>query len=273
MDDRLRGFDGEIYTLNVGPEKKVLRVPECMLSTVPYFKTALSSGSFTESKAKTFDLPDDDPKAVADVLYYAYTGHVETLRVGAYIMQHIDDRLDRKPRNDACKQMADAQAYLQAYITADKWKAEATVNKLVDAFITYQSKSAADPGYLAVLGRAEYRDCPLYKLLMQELVFEMLSLDCRDRLVLFNAADEQYISFEEACRSLPHEDLIQMALTTSRFNRFNLFDANDNENGSPTLDDIARARYPSMIALKQICKYHKHDLTERCSKPTEENED
>lgn len=78
MNSQFRGFAGtEVYTLIVGREEKHLSVPHDILTLVPFFATALSSGAFEESRNKVFRLPEDDPQAVADLLYFSYTNEVK----------------------------------------------------------------------------------------------------------------------------------------------------------------------------------------------------
>ena len=253
MDDQFRGFDGEVYTLNIGPEKKALRVPEGILTSIPYFKTAMSSGSFTETNTMTFDLPEDDPQAVADILYYTYTRNVRPLKIPHHQLMYD------------CESTAAVEAHLRAYIVADKYKAEDTANSLVDEFINFQSESRANPGYLPILSEAGLVDSPIYKLIVREVLFHILDRDYRDRLILFDAADAQPSTFEEMVRRLPHEDLVQLTLMANDFKDEYAHDDKD-QIEYPTLSDVGKEEFPSSKALENLCKYHKHDLTDPCSK-------
>lgn len=82
MNDRLRGFGGsDVYTLIVGPDKEILSVPKDILIQISHFNTALRSGQFVESQDKAFNLPGNDPKAVADVIFFTYHGQVDYIDI------------------------------------------------------------------------------------------------------------------------------------------------------------------------------------------------
>ena len=232
MDDRLRGFGGNAYTLKIGQDQEELLVPGNILTLVPYFKKALSSGSFTESTTKTFELPDDDPKAVADVLYYAYTGQVPAV-----------------PYHPATSR-EDAQGlepFLRAYITADKYKAESTSNKLVDRIIEFQSGNLMNPGTLWILGDAGLHDTPLYKLMAKEMMYQLQfgGYDA-DWDVYFLGTDQETSTFAEACRRLSKEDMVHI-MTYGNGLRYGWKDS-----------------CPALEASKNLCSYHKHEISEPC---------
>lgn len=83
MDDKFCGLGSEIFTLVVGAEAKELFVQKDILVRIPYFSTALSSGQYVESKKKKFHLPEDDPQAVATVIYCVFTNQVQWLKAGS----------------------------------------------------------------------------------------------------------------------------------------------------------------------------------------------
>jgi len=87
MDDKFRGFSSETFTLVVGPEAKQLFVQKNILLQIPYFRSALNSGEYIESKEKTFILPEDDPRVVADVLYFVYTMSASSRAIPAMLLR------------------------------------------------------------------------------------------------------------------------------------------------------------------------------------------
>ena len=222
--DRLRGFGGEIYTLKVGPDEEQLLVPGNILTLVPYFERALSSGSFTESTTKTFELPDDDPKAVADVLYFVHTGRVEAL----------------SPFNTLGITTA-FQAYLRAFIVADKYKAEAVANNLVDAIIRRQSGCVVNPASICILGNAGLHGTPLYTDLMRELYRQSVKRPYRGHTFL--GPDPGKTTLEEATHGWSKEDFRQFMVIVGE--------------GPPKGTIFGGAG--------NMCDFHMHDLTERCT--------
>ena len=237
MDERLRGFGSQTYTLIVGPGKEKLTVQEQILTTIPYFKTALSSSGFRESQTITFDLPEDDPQAVADVLDFTYTGTV------AAILFNSED--SQQPE-------LVAYSYLRAYIVADKFKAEVTANQLVDEVIRYHKGLVVYPGFLEVLGDAGLHDCALYKLLAQGMLNDLRE-NQYDR-GFEPCSGEEKLVFDDMVQKLSKEDLLHIIYAAKGFKY------------EGTTDPITEAS-------NDLCKYHKHDLTEKCTTTTPSRED
>lgn len=161
MDD-LHGFgDPEVYTLVVGDGKQILTVPKAILTRIPFFEKALSSSSFEESSTKTFTLPDDDPQAIADVIYCTYGGDINLIA-----KNHQEFAAEER-------EMLTAR-YLRAYVAADKLLAEETQNKLSDIIIQSLAHMRVTNTFLTILSRSGLRETPLYKLMVAELAVEAM---------------------------------------------------------------------------------------------------
>lgn len=274
MADRYRGWTDEQFTLLVGPEKTELRVSQGVLELLPFFKNALQryvnatgyrpsfelyaaykltdkfdSGGFTESKTKTFELPDDDPKPVADLLYYAYSDQVQPIPRAA----EGTFSLSRKALDDI-------SVYVEAWVLADKYSSEVTANRLVDAIIQYGTHETIHPALLAVLGGRELRDTPLYNLLAQEIWAEWKAghydnFDF-DKDTSNNDPDE-WSTLEQVLEFLPQQDMIRLFTSGRQY----LLDEQNRED-----DDGYDGPYPMTYAMRELCKYHKHELTPPCQK-------
>jgi hypothetical protein len=66
-------FDGQVFTLSVGSNKKMLSAHENAISQSPALK-AFCSPHFKEGATKHIDLPDDDEETFEQLLRYLYTG-------------------------------------------------------------------------------------------------------------------------------------------------------------------------------------------------------
>ena len=234
MDDDYRGLDSEIFTLIVGQEQKRLVVQKDILTMIPYFKTALSSGQFTESTNNTFQLPEDNAKAVADVLYSTYTGTVEKLSCQ-----------DDEGFENGFEEVGLVESYIHAYIVADKYKAEKAANHYLDGLVQYYQNSVVHPHHLGTLSKAGLQHSSLYDLLLRDIAWSLkdeywldMDLPCVD--------EGKFTTFSEACQQMSVNDMWQVALATSR--------------GQYKVGD----KSPLRLAREDLCKYHKHDLTTRC---------
>lgn len=153
MDDRLRGFGGlDVYTLLVGQgeDAEALSIPKNILLPIPFFKTALQSGAFQESTTKTFELPEEDPVVVADVIFWSYTGGTAAPRL------ETEDHM------------------LRAWMLADKWMAEGVANKIIDVIIDYYQIALVPPSNLTYLLKAGYNDTALYDVLFKSFAWNYL---------------------------------------------------------------------------------------------------
>lgn len=166
MADPYHGFGSpDVFTLNIGPSQnqKQLMVPRDILTRIPYFETALRSGSFTESSEKTFNLTNDDPRAVADVIHFSYTGIVPGLlhdvnEMGSILREHRHRATD----------------YVKAYVVADKFRAESTRNKLGDALLRYMAECSVNAAKINILHDAGLGEGSLCQLLLDDAAYTIL---------------------------------------------------------------------------------------------------
>ena len=236
MEDHYGGWDEETFTLIIGPEGKRLFVPRKIVLNIPYFASALKSGAFIEFESRTFNLPDDDAKALADVLYFTYTGEVKKSSIQYSTGQKRDSARAQH-----------FQSLLRAYILADKYKAEVVANQLADTIIWYQDRSTLDPDSIWILSNAGLQDSPLYNLLLREMHRYLEEGDYNNYTVSWLDDDSDVVDFDEALQRLPKEDLIRFIRIPNRLER--------------------KEQYPIQKARSKLCDYHKHDLTETCKKP------
>lgn len=230
MDDIFRGFSSETLTLVVGPEAKQLFVQKDILLQIPYFRSALNSGEYIVSKEKTFTLPEDDPQAVADVLYFVYTNYVSELP--SYT-------------GDAAKESNAADACLKAYIAADKFMAEDIANSLLNELIRYYEKKTVSPRQIAILSAAGFEGSSLYKLFMRQMVWKIK--DDQDFYAAYVASgasqDEPQHNWKGDCAQLEKEDLLRLAFVM----------------GQPDCYVV-----PMQAAPNKPCMLHKQELSETC---------
>lgn len=233
MDDKFRGFSSETFTLIIGPEARKLFVPKDILVQIPYFNGALSCGQYLESKEKTFKLPEDDPQAVANVIYFVYTNHVK--------------KLDRATPT-TIEEMQEVDTYLQAYIAADKFMAETTANRLLDELFEYHRRNLVCPKVIARLSAAGLEKSSLYKVFIEDIAYN-LKYDHYPEATPGEASRAKIQNdWEGFCAQLEKEDLLKMIIA------------------------FKQAKYsgkePMETAFTNRCMFHKHDLTEKC-KPIE----
>lgn len=182
MNSQFRGFAGtEVYTLIVGREEKHLSVPHDILTLVPFFATALSSGAFEESRNKVFRLPEDDPQAMADLLSFSYTNEVK--------------EIDSLFADDAAEM---AISYIRAYIVADEFKAEVIANRLVDRIIRVYASFFPTSSQITLLSQANLENKLLYQLLVDTTAYGIVG----------NFYDGSvYEDVSELCENLSKADL------------------------------------------------------------------
>lgn len=161
--DPYHGFgSSEIFTLIIGrgQEEKPLMVQRDILVQIPYFESALRSGNFPESQEKVFKLPEDDARAVADVIHFVYTGRVPAL---SYSLTESGSVLPEYEKR--------AEHYVKAYVVADKFMSEATANALVDAIVSYMAKLLVPPSFIVILKQAGLCQTPLYTFFLEEAAY------------------------------------------------------------------------------------------------------
>lgn len=151
------GFDAEIYTLEVGPSAKALRVQESLLRRIPFFNN-LS----TNNKVPSYEsilLPDLDAQATADVLHFVKKGCIEPL-----VLKNIPD-VPGTARN----LHAGPHRYVRAYIAAHQLDVEDVQNSLLDILSAFYLNNLIQLEAILLLSKADLRASKLYTLLMEEM--------------------------------------------------------------------------------------------------------
>lgn len=86
---------------------------------MPHFEIALSFGDFTESQNRRFELPDDSPRAIADLIYFSHNGRIPNPDSGdGYTIY----------------------TYLETWIMADKYRTEGLANGTIDKTVDFHGK-------------------------------------------------------------------------------------------------------------------------------------
>lgn len=241
MDSSLRGFASEIFTLKIGPEEKQLNVPRDILTQVPFFSTSLSSGNFAESHKKSFDLPEDDAQAVADVIYYVYAGRVPSLNLNIEAVHK----------------------YVRAYIVADKFKAEIVANELATQLICYHAEQPVAPATVQILLDADLHSKPLCDVLLKDLAWYMKRGDFAEQGSC--KADLEGESDGEG--SVLSDKLDWSELDGwSKSNLLSLIHVIRNLQVEMYKDG------PASDALDNLCGLHTHESTKKCSVPSENDD-
>lgn len=170
------------------------------------------SGSFVESKTKTFELIEDDPKAVADLLHHTYAGSVPPTDKTSLskTMLHI------------------LQDYLRAWILADKYRSEFVANQLVSAIINYVAEHYIHPGAPGILGNADLHETSLYELLATD-IWNAWDYGCYDDHEM--DADD-WTEFESVLAALPQHDMIRLFMV-GRYYRIQYNEAGQEQVGTP----------------------------------------
>jgi len=232
MDDKFRGFCSETFTLIIGPEAKELFVPKDILVQIPYFNSALSSGQYIESKEKTFKLPEDDPQAVANVIYFVYTNHVK--------------KLDRATPT-TIEEVQEVGTYVKAYIVADKFTAETTANRLLDELFEYHRYRLVCPKVIARLSTAGLENSDPYEVFIEHIAYSLKHDHYPETTPGETSQAKIQYDWEGVCAQLEKEDLLRMIAAFKRVKY--------------------SGEEPIETAVLNRCMFHKHDLTEKC-KPT-----
>jgi len=156
MNTQFRGFgSAEVFTLTIGPLQEQLLVPRNVLMQIPYFRKALNSYSLAECGGKSLDLPNDNPKAIAEVIHFASTGNVPEVRE----LDNITSPYASKPH---------VTGLIKAYITAHKLMAEDVANQLFYVIERYLKWGMADAGDITLLSQANLQKDRLYKIVVEE---------------------------------------------------------------------------------------------------------
>ncbi|KAK5094067.1 hypothetical protein LTR70_005509 [Exophiala xenobiotica] len=137
-----------------------LKVQRDILTQIPYFAKAFSSNAFSESVELTFNLPDDDPSAVAEVLWFVLVGSVPPIMT------------DESSDSTCVTATVKVQSYVKAYIAADKLMVDDVKRKILEMVVVYHQDSHVDPDLVAVLSEADYHESALYAFLVAQLAWD-----------------------------------------------------------------------------------------------------
>lgn len=230
MDDRLHFLNNkDTFTLIVGEQRVELYVVRPMLEQIPFFNNALKGDHFREALEKEFILADDDPEAVADVLYFVYSDHVKPV-----------DYVDGVPLSD--KQRGFVKAYIRAFIVADKYSAEATANRIIDRLIDYHMSCVANPQTISILSEAGLQGTKLYEFLVDEVAARIRN-EIKEETS--NSLNQSFATDgSELFSDVSSEDLLAIMVSLMKIK--------------------SEPKYPSDKFKKNPCLLHTHQLTPKC---------
>jgi len=158
MPAKFRGFGSDVFLLRVGPEQTELIVQRDILTQIPYFAKALSSNAFSESVELTFNLPDDDPSAVSEVLWFVLVGSVPPIEM-------IDETPDAICEAATVK----VQSYVKACIAADRLMVDDVKRKILEMVVVHHQDSYVDADLIATLSEAGHHGSALYAFFIAQL--------------------------------------------------------------------------------------------------------
>lgn len=157
----------DLFTLIIGHEKSELYVPRTLLEQIPFFSNALKGDQFKEATEKVFEMPEDDPKTINDLLHFVFADHVKS----------IQETSKEKTTDEEAEIV---KSYVRAFIAADKFMAEGTANRIVDSLFNYHLTTGVDPELIGILSSANLRDTGLYKYLLDDIVMGMINAAKKD---------------------------------------------------------------------------------------------
>ncbi|KAL8673213.1 MAG: hypothetical protein Q9168_002365 [Polycauliona sp. 1 TL-2023] len=79
---RSNGFDSQIFTVIVGLHGKAFTAHAAFLSKSPVFDK-MCSGRFQEGQTFEIKLPEDEPRAIAALIEYLYSGKIQNYVLGS----------------------------------------------------------------------------------------------------------------------------------------------------------------------------------------------
>ena len=236
MDNRLRGWTGELFTLIAGQHQEQLSVQRGVLERIPHFQQALNGQNWIEVNERKFLLPEYEAETVANVIFYVHTGHV----------QELDYQSERPTEEQAEKVVS----YVREWILADRWGAEATANALVDEIGRYHGDRPVNPELVSILAAADLQESPFYSYLIGDLASEV-NLQTYEGWHVYGSTDEegnytgQGPTFKEVCDRLPSEVLVRL-----------LVDSQNSNLGESPYERVST----------NLCSLHKHKQTNSCGK-------
>ena len=169
MPTKFRGFGSDVFLLRVGSEQTELKIQRDILTQIPYFAKALSSNAFSESVELTFNLPDDDPSAVAEVLWFVLVGSVPPI-----MTVESSDSISYADR-------VKVQSYVKAYIAADRLMVDDVKMKILEMVVVHHQVSHVDADLIATLSEASHHDSALYAFFIAQMAWDFNQSQFGDR--------------------------------------------------------------------------------------------
>lgn len=177
----------DIFTLIVGKACTKLYVARPILQQIPFFDNALKGNFYQEAKNKTFKLPADTSEAVADLLYFVFSDHVEEI-----------------------KSASEANWYARVFIVADKFMAEKTANLILDRLFEYHLDNDVDLDIIEILVNAGLQATKLYEFLVKQLTGQMKISMAREEL--FRPSDKYFALQNEGFLEILTRDTMKTIL-------------------------------------------------------------
>lgn len=200
-----------------------------MLEQIPFFNNALKDDTFREALEKEFTLPDDEPEAVADLLYFVYSEHVKPI-----------EYISGVPLSD--KERSRVKAYIRAFIVADKYSAEATANRILDRLVDYHMSCVANPQTITLLSEAGLQNTSLYSFLVDEVAARIRN-EIRDETS--NSLDQSFATDgSKLFGELSSSDLLAILTALMKIKK--------------------ESKYPSDKFKRVPCLLHTHLSTPKC---------
>jgi len=147
MPANFRGFASDVFLLRVGPEQIELKVQRDILTQIPYFAKALARDAFVESVELIFNLPDHDPTALSDVLWFTLVDEVPPI-------------------------IEDDESYVQAYIAADRLMVDDIKSKILGRIVVYHQAMFVEPEHIVILSERNYHGSALYAFFIAQFAWD-----------------------------------------------------------------------------------------------------
>lgn len=156
--ERLRGFGTETVTLIVGPEGERLHIPRDILLQIPYF----TKTSDDWLKSNEISLPDSDPAALADAIYFFWTKDVPAIETDLIAIT------EREAANVATQ-------YIKVYSVAHKLALGTMKKEIRKVLVVYHQTHLVHPRDLVILCELGHRESLLTHFLIAQSAYDFVS--------------------------------------------------------------------------------------------------
>lgn len=147
----------------MGPEQTELKVQRDVLTQIPYFSKALARDAFVESVELIFNLPDHDPTALSDVLWFTLVGEVPPII-------EEDDPSDTTDMSE----WEQVKSYVQAYVAADRLMVDDIKSKILKRIVVYHRTTLVTPEVIVILSEEDHDGSALYASFIAQLAWNHL---------------------------------------------------------------------------------------------------